>query len=1529
MNSEMNKHTVKLVLWIGLTLVVSWGKSYAITPIDSLNLARKNTSIPLASGQRYFIQLTPQISSSEVHDPIIIPEVALADSIQEKRARAHSLRDQVEKAQRFRETLDAFTILDLPMGVSTSGGLVDYSIVIDKVTLSPRGSILDAYMSFTVPQTGDRIAFGGKIPLTKDGGIAGVAKIFLLGDHSIKMNDKTIITLKGSYNSKTFVELDCNGFKAMSLEAEIEFSRDQLLPEDAKGTIAKEGRVKVNFLAYVQDWNELLVKISVPPFRVNGLDDIGFSIHDAYLDWSDLTNPAGLAFPANYQSAYGQTNLWRGFFMKRADVRLPKKFQEGQDSSRTVLGVENLIIDDTGFSGIAFGEYLIKDGSMSGWSYSLDRLRVGVVSNQVEEFDLMGKISMPAFEQEGKPVRMGYRAARGADGNYIFSVTIQDQVKLPLWGADVILNPGSGVIVREKNNKFYPTATLNGMMSISALSKGPKAEFAGIRFEQLIISTESPHFRPGTFGFGSGDSNAKASGFPLVVRNIGIKSVKDEVGLSFDVTVNIGGKPTEEGFSGTAGLIVWGNMGTPSPQPSGEVQAASSSNSKWKFERVELTAIGINIRKPGVFELDGMVRFFENDPTYGDGFKGTIKAKFQKIDGKAGVEALFGKTATYRYWFADALVEFKDGLWLAPGFYAYGFGGGFYSKMKQSDKPVPGIIGLSASGISYLPDENSMGLKAFMGFGARPKTSFNGDVTLAIAMNRSGGINTVSLIGNANFLTPEFNIGTELIKAGAEGVAKGVQKVLDKLSPASQVYGSVNLLFDNVNDVFHGNIEVYVNVVGGIVKGVGAGNKAGWAVVHFSKEEWYILIGTPEQPIGLEVARLFKAKSYFMMGKNLPGSPPPPAKVSEILGGVNLDYMRDMNALQSGLGFAFGMNLIVDTGDLRFLMFYGRFAAGAGFDIMLKNYGTSYHCEGSSGPMGINGWYANGQAYAFVQGKVGIKVNLKFYKGDYDILSIGAAAVLQAKGPNPFWMKGIVGGQYRILGGLVKGNCRFEVTVGKDCKPVGENNPLGDVSIIAEVSPAKGSGDIDVFNAPQAAFNIPVGEVFNITDVDNNTRVFRARLAEFSIKDGSTSLEGTLKWNASNDVVVMDSRDILPPKKDLKVVVKVVFEERLMRVWLPVQFQGKPVEEIVETNFTTGEAPDFIPPSNVEVSYPLAGQYNFYPREYGQGFIKLKKGQPYLFNPGPEWIQKARMTQAQARQQYKEFDFAYNEGTKTVNYTLPDGLSLATVYNFELLNMPRQSRVIDANITKVSSELVGEEAGTAQLTTKEIEGKLDLLEVKGIYASEFRTSKYQTFVEKARSVTVAFTNREYVNPQYNIYMLEGGLRGNEFFDKAEISGTGNNEKLIHMEADLSNNTWYNSLVYPLVYEGYPIMNKFFISSETIAKGLPPLRELQFSQCGENLVLENGNPNPAENYAFAYAYIEYNIMHSMVMGYQDIRLGIANYIADRPYLLTPQLARYLDKPFPVLVPGTYAVSLSYVIPGIKLKTSEYGWSLVYK
>ena len=224
-------------------------------------------------------------------------------------------------------------------------------------------------------------------------------------------------------------------------------------------------------------------------------------------------------------------------------------------------------------------------------------------------------------------------------------------------------------------------------------------------------------------------------------------------------------------------------------------------------------------------------------------------------------------------------------------------------------------------------------------------------------------------------------------------------------------------------------------------------------------------MGTPQNRLGVELdlAGLVKMKSgaYFMTGTRLEGSPPPPRQVADILGVEldKLDYMRDFNVLGKGGGFAFGTDFSVGTGDITFLILYANFETGLGFDIMLRDYGE-LQCKGRNGPVGINGWYANGQAYAYLQGECGVNLKLFFVKKKIPIIKAGAATLFQAKLPNPSWFKGYLGVKFNLLGGLVKGNIRLKLTFGEECElmmPGG--SPLG-FPVIGDISPEDGSTEV-------------------------------------------------------------------------------------------------------------------------------------------------------------------------------------------------------------------------------------------------------------------------------------------------------------------------------------------------------------------------------------------------------------------------------------------------------------------------------------
>ncbi|HEY9488933.1 MAG TPA: hypothetical protein VIQ51_11400, partial [Chryseosolibacter sp.] len=496
----------------------------------------------------------------------------------------------------------------------------------------------------------------------------------------------------------------------------------------------------------------------------------------------------------------------------------------------------------------------------------------------------------------------------------------------------------------------------------------------------------------------------------------------------------------------------------------------------------------------------------------------------------------------------------------------------------------------------------------------------------------------------------------------------------------------------------------------------------------------------------------------------------------------------------------------------------------------------------------------------------------------------------------------------------------FEVTVGKECKPVGEQDLLEDVNMIAEITPTNSSVDVDVFNTPQVAFNIPVGEIFEIKDLEKRTHYFRAVLDEFVILEGVRQIQGSLTWNEERDVVIFDASDLLPGRKKLKARARLAFEEKINGVWTRVKFDGKIVSETAESDFETGEAPDFIPERNVALSYPLPDQFNFHPKEYRQGFIQLREGQPYLFTPTSEWIQKVRMTEVQSGE-YLETTLSYNPGTRQITFPLPDGFKQSHTYDFQIVNIPRESMTIDQNVKKIDMELgIDESAGSATLTRQSIEGTRNQLEVKAIYTARFRCSKYNTFVEKMNNISLTPVIR--LSPSINDFQLTTYLRGDESFEDIELLTRPGVKPIIRMEAILEGNSWYENHVYPLVYEGYPLLGWMKVRRSNILElGLPPVRDIYFDNIGPQSAWTKNNDAPGA-IPFTNELLVYNLNQSVASDFRDIQRHAVNYVVDHPSQITPRIEALVVKPMPHIRYGAYRLRLNYVIPGINETSSTY-------
>lgn len=1401
---------------------------------------------------------------------------------------------------------------DMPIGLSKSMGGQDYLVGIDSIVLNSEGSsYISASSMVEVPATGDLLAFSGsKISITPNGiKGASVARLNLAVDIPIRINNNLKLTLKGS-EKKTFVEFDCNGFTGMGVQGTFEFCRDFLIPVNPDGNIAPEpARVRADFETQMSDFSNMLAKVSISPFQVPELAGFDFYVQDAWVDQSDVANPLGLIFPKDYTNPdiTGNTNLWRGFYLKQLSVKLPKQFETGKSNQRKELMVSNALIDPTGFSGWITGKGVIPmdEGSVGDWPFSVDEISVQLTCNKLTGAGFRGALVVPISKKDQK---LDYTAVIQSGNNYLISVKNRDSLEVPMWGALMKLYPSSSVTLAYQNEKFVPTAVLHGEVSVNPdAGGGNKSKFKGIIFENLTLTSVKPYFVNGVFSIVS--ENSDMSGFSITLKEIGLvrREAENMIGLHFGVDVHMM-KDDEGGFSGQGALTVFGKY------PEG-----GSVRDGFKFDHVELNRLVLDVSSEA-YTIHGELDIYKKDEVYGNGFRGFVNATFQPgIAVRA--TAQFGNVKGMRYWYVDALVMLPSGIPCGPGFGLYGFGGGLYHHMRRADMnnpkldnaPVASNSELPASGqtkaqlvdlqpppsgTKYVPDEKTfLGLKATVVAGTFPSAqAFNLDATFEIAFTDKCGVRYIAFDGKGYFMT----------------------ELTQRNNPP--IMANVGISMDFENQVLHGNFDVYINV-NNTIRGIHPKNLAGGAVMHFEKGSWYINIGTPDNRLGLNFMGMFTATSYFMVGTNIPGMPPPPENVSGILGGADLNFMRDENALGKGNGFCFGASFDANTGKKQFLIFYGQFGAGAGFDIMLKNYGKNVQCV-NSGKLGINGWYASGQSYAYLQGELGIHVDLLFTKGDYKILDIGAAAVLQAKLPNPTFLKGTVGGYYNILNGMVKGNCKYELTIGEQCQMTGGGSIVEGIKVISELTPKTGDGNINVFNNPQAAFNLAIDKSFDMEDMDGRVKTFRAIVKEFKVYKGTSEIAGSVEWNEANDVASFKPFDILPGKASLKTIVKAGFEEKINGVWQQVLVNNKAVEEVLEASFTTGDAPDDIPLSNVKYSYPSINQYNFLKSEYGQGYIQLHQGQDELFEQDVQWIKKLRFVKA-GEPTGVTTDFQYNTDGNTVLFSIPQTLENGKIYSLQLVNLPAsQAMKVDANVKSNVKALSSDVDGAmASMSSKSIEGTRDVLEEKVFYQAGLKTSKYNTFSEKMKTLSIS---EPWTYPIYNYRGLDEmgvNISGDETFDKYEISGNASISKLIDGQAG-TNNSWYSRDIYPLLYEQYPLNGTGFITwRNTEDLGLPPLKAIEIRQSSADKILtENEMNSGVAEGTPAYAQVIYNLPFYMYKDYAELQQKAAILMTQN--ISSKKIHNLIYTPFPQLTQGKYDVTLNYTLPGLKKVSSSY-------
>lgn len=1255
----------------------------------------------------------------------------------------------------------------------------NYNMYLDNFVFTPNSATCNVHFILEIPNSGNQIAFTLTGTTIQVGGFPQEKiKLALATNVHIRISNAMRMTLQGNTNPllATAVDFDCRGFAGMQLNAELEVCRDFLIPVNLSGqALPDPERVKGKIEAYIAGWNDLLVSINITPFKVNKVSKISWSVQQFTLDFSDTRSP-NATFPLGYTSEYAVNGvpspLWKGMYVQSIGAKyIASGKNQPNDTTSVSIAFNNVVFDDTGLSGYCEARtnlLSLEKGNAGGWPFSIESLKIKLLSNSIASLGMGGQIKLPLFSTP-----LGYDAYVDPSGDLKFTVRLNDSLRADALFADIRLDRNSTVSLSYTNDEWLTLATLNGTMFIG--KPDTKLAIKGIQFANLQLTNKAPYISIGTWSF-NGSLNQELAGFKLNVSSPTLSQMTQErVRVGLGIGVSLGDK--ELGITAKGGISIYGRM------------EIVNGRHKWVNDGFGLDSVIVRGDLGGV-SIDGELYFYQNDPVFGDGFQGILKAEFKKISiGALDAVAQFGSVENqegnkFKYYMVDAMITLPKGVPIGGAIAIKGFGGGISNKMQRvtpaSGLPLPDsnhvhkpqrpIIGRSLSGANYIPNDTmGLGLKAIAQLVSTSNEKiFSANVSLEFVFGAAGGIKTIAFSGRAQMLAPiPINIPVE----------KGTGRATN-----SSICGYVDLKFDFQNEVFDGDFSVDIFTPGGFLSGNGDAK----IYANFRTGIWYIYVGTPQNPfnvnfnlLGVNVA----STAYFCVGNKVPDIPPLPHEVASLTGVVG-GVPNSMRS--SGRGIVFGASFTAgSSGDVLRFLFYN-FEVELGADVMLKQY-PGLICAHNNQEIGIDGWYATGQAWAKVKGLIKIDTRLFGKRVNYTIADLAAAAAIQVRLPNPFYAEGGVGGRYNILGGLIKGSFKFKFEVGKTCKPI-EGNGGGtqqDIpEIVQNITPMDKTTDVELDVKPKIEMAIPLETPFDCeTSVAGNTIQCLTKLKNITMVSKSSGIHFPFEKQMNADKTVID----LKPEWYL-------YSNDTMEIRVEVAVLKQGVEIKTETKvseFTTGGRIEIIPLSNIQATYPAINQKNFYKREYsaGIGFVSLDQAQGELFEDFPSRYYNYKVKFYPKSGTEVQSNFTYSQERKRIEYPMPaDQLQNNMAYTIAFVIESKRkgnssTSGSDDFYATTSIYPSGQTASGSNRNSVEFAGEQPIS--KEILSYQFRVSHYDKFgVKLAALMNTATTDTS------GGYSITYSINGIEQFDGIEMYGFDGHPPCIELRGTIHNSEWY-------------------------------------------------------------------------------------------------------------------------------------------
>ena len=845
-----------------------------------------------------------------------------------------------------------------------------------------------------------------------------------------------------------------------------------------------------------------IADVRMDKFAINKLKGWTFEMTKAYWDMSDIKNPKGIKFPEDYSTT---TSDYRGFYLKEAIITPPKNLFSNNGNAETseisTAIIKDLFIDPDLYGTLEAVNILpIEKGRLDGWGFSIDTLYLEYYAGELQQGKMSGAMQTPLFKETDTlnytalifDLDMGMdedsSTTQRQDLFYAFEVVPKDTVTIPFLLAnasvyddsyfDVAFNPSS-------SEQPYIRAVLHGELNIDSDRHYPSGKpvipafikLPGMEYKLDYTSGENGGFNPDSTFISFASPQKKVGGFLISLDNfdVGISTVDNDIAVDFDLAIAIG--KGEQGIQAASSFKIKSNFAT--SNMAGGSSAITQGLKTLNIDKVmfDSVSIGLDMEK---FKMQGAAYWYNNelgedtDESDGEaardkGIKGDLSIELPIAGIKGKFAAGFGTYGTpppveegtlieydstfYSYWFVDGAIMFgNSGIPFCPGLGLYGIGGGVAYNMIRTDSLIT-IDSTANTGINiFEPRFGAFNIKLMATIGTIPSpNAFNADISLA-AQIVDGGIDMFSINGDGYIATPLSERDNPPLWANL-----GMNMYLPNEDRAFTMDGNIDVAM-NLDSILYGNLPngtMDFQVVAGRF--------------HASQDDWYFYLGEPDMNPGvgddprgsakLALGEILKVdlKTYMMVGHGVPTELPPlPQEIENILNNPGGELLESTPTNQNngnlggvdystGKGFAHGSYAAIQA-DIDAKILFAHLNAYLGYDMNLTQDLTQY-CSSTGQLRGINGWYAQGQAYAGIEGGVGLRFKLFGQQREFHIMDLAAAIALTGGGPKPFYFGGRAAIHYELLGGKIQGNSSFKFSVGERCSPMSDN-PFAGLNLI-------------------------------------------------------------------------------------------------------------------------------------------------------------------------------------------------------------------------------------------------------------------------------------------------------------------------------------------------------------------------------------------------------------------------------------------------------------------------------------------------